>query len=48
MGGAGGGGGGGGGGGCFLESTRTWRLPRKLSVLASGFAFYQFGIMALG
>ena len=35
-------------GGVFLESIRTERLPPKLSELENGFAFYQFGMMALG
>ena len=34
--------------GVSLESSRTRRLPPRLGELASGFAFYQFGIMASG
>ena len=39
-------GGGGGGGGVSLKPARIERLPPRLGGLASGFAFYQFGIMA--
>ena len=41
-----GGGGWGGGGVVFLEPARTERRPPRLSGLASGYSFYQFGIMA--
>ena len=32
--------------GVSLEPARTGRLPPRLGGLASGFTFYQFGIMA--